>query len=65
MTLFPYTTLFRSVCNRFADEGGTLFGRTGQEVPEFGDRLRNPRDLAKDRIAVELHNFENFSEKVN
>jgi hypothetical protein len=34
-------------------------------VPEFGDRLRNPCDLAKNRIAVELHNFDNLSEKVN
>jgi hypothetical protein len=48
-----------------ADEGGTLFGRAGQEAPEFGDHLRNPRDLAKNRIAIELHNFENFSEKIN
>jgi hypothetical protein len=47
-----------------ADEEGTLFGRAGQEVPEFGDCLRNPRDLAKNWIAVELHNFENFFEKV-
>jgi hypothetical protein len=54
-----------AVCNRFADEGGTLFGRAGQEVPEFGDRLRNLRDLAKNRIAVEFHKCENFSEKVN
>jgi hypothetical protein len=51
------------VYNRFPDEEGTLFGRAGQEAPEFGDRLRNPRDLAKNRISVELHNFENFSEK--
>jgi hypothetical protein len=35
------------VYNRFTDEGGTLFGRAGQEAPEFGDRLRNPRDLAE------------------
>jgi hypothetical protein len=53
------------VCNRFVDEGGTLFWRSGQEVPEFGDRLRNPPDLAKEWIAVKLHNFENFTEKVN
>jgi hypothetical protein len=37
----------------------------GQEASEFEDRLRNRRDVAKNRIAVELHNFENFSEKVN
>jgi hypothetical protein len=42
-----------------------LFGRAGQEALEFGDRLRNPHDLAKNRIAVELHNFVNFSEKTN
>jgi hypothetical protein len=36
-----------------------------QEAPEFGDRLRDLRDLAKNWIAVELHNFKNFSEKVN
>jgi hypothetical protein len=40
------------VCNRFADEGGTLFGTAGQEASEFGDRLRSPRDLAKNRIVV-------------
>jgi hypothetical protein len=54
-----------AVCNQFTDEGGTLFGRAGQEAPEFGDRLPNSRDLAKNRIAVELHNFKNFSKKVN
>jgi hypothetical protein len=53
------------VCNRFADEGGTLFGRDRQEAAEFGDRLRNLPDLAKNRITVKFHNFENFSEKVN
>jgi hypothetical protein len=47
------------------DQGGTLFGRAGYEVPEFGDRLYNLRGLAKNRIAVELHNFKNFSNKVN
>jgi hypothetical protein len=40
-------------------------GRAGQEAPEFGGCRRNPRDLAKNRIAVEPDNFENFSEKVN
>jgi hypothetical protein len=53
------------VCNRFADKGDTLLGRAGQETPEFGDSLRNSRDLAKNRIAVELHNFKNFSKKIN
>jgi hypothetical protein len=53
------------VCNRFADEEGTLFGRARQEGPEFRDRLRDPRDLAKNRVAVEFHSLENFSEKVN
>jgi hypothetical protein len=53
------------VCNRFAYEGSTLFGRAGQEASEFGDRLRNHRDLAENPIAYGLHNFENFSEKVN
>jgi hypothetical protein len=53
------------VCNRFADERSTLFGRAGQEAPEFGDRLCNPGDLAKNQIAVERSDFENFSEKVN
>jgi hypothetical protein len=53
------------VCNRFTDKGGTLFGRAGQEVSEFGDHLRKPRDLAKNRMAGDLYNFENFSEKVN
>jgi hypothetical protein len=42
-----------------------VFGRAGQEEPEFEDRLRKQRDLPKNRITVELHNFENFSEKVN
>jgi hypothetical protein len=51
------------VCNRFADDGGTLIGKAGQEAPEFGDRLRNPGDLAKNRISVYRHSFENFSEK--
>jgi hypothetical protein len=32
---------------------------------QLGDRLRNPHDLAKNGIAVDFHNFENFSEKVN
>jgi hypothetical protein len=36
-----------------------------QEPPGFGDRLHNPRESAKKWIAVELHNFENLSEKVN
>jgi hypothetical protein len=53
------------VSNRLADEGGTLFGTTRQEAPELGDRLRNPCDLAKNRLAVKFHNLENFSEKVN
>jgi hypothetical protein len=53
------------VCNRLADEEGALFGRAGQEAPEFGGCLRNPHDLAKNRIAVEFHDLEKFSEKVN
>jgi hypothetical protein len=42
-----------------------LFGTTAPEAPEFGDRLGNPRDLVKNRLAIELHNFENFCENVN
>jgi hypothetical protein len=53
------------VCNQFADQGGTFFGRAGQKALEFGDCLRNSCDLATNPIAVELHKFENFSEKVN
>jgi hypothetical protein len=32
-------------------------------VLEFGDRLCNPRNLAKHRIALEFHNFENSLKK--
>jgi hypothetical protein len=53
------------VCNRFADEGGRPCRRVGEEAREFEDRLRNPRDLAKNRIALKLLNFGNFSKKVN
>jgi hypothetical protein len=45
--------------------------RRGRHILQEGragssrDCLRNPRDLVKNRIAVERHNCENFSEKVN
>jgi hypothetical protein len=34
---------------------------SGIAVPETSSQA-NPRDVAKNRMAVELHNFENFSE---
>jgi hypothetical protein len=49
--------------NRPGDEEGTLFRRTGQGVPEFGNRLDNLRDLAKNRLAIQLRIFENSLKK--
>jgi hypothetical protein len=51
--------------NRPAEEGGTLFGRTEQGASEFGNRLGNLCDLVKNWLTVQLHTFENFSEKAN